>query len=115
LPIPNHLLRRVERLIRQSRKCHEHLRKAQRIAAAMKRQEERRILKPFLDELLRKLTTASPRGRVVHDRIKQGFKRAAALGLGALEAYVALKPWEYQGEKPGRPLKRGFRATDLLF
>ena len=113
--IPHSLVRRVERLIRQSRSHHDHIAKARRIAAAMKRQEERRVLKPLLDGLLQKMLAASPHGRVVRERIKQGFKRAVVPGLDAPEGYGAWQPGGYQGRKPGRPGEAGECAGDLRF
>jgi len=61
------------------------------------------LLRSLLDELLCQILASCSRGRVVRQRVAMGFKCAAALGLEAVEAYVALQPWEVKGKQPGRP------------
>lgn len=102
LGVPVGLVHEVERLIRESRARHVLMIDSQRRQVADQR-EERRLLRSLLKTLLRAILISSPCGRVVRQRIAAGFRNAAALGLEAVEGFIAMRPWECGGGRAGRP------------
>ncbi len=104
IAVPPDHVEEARRLVHASQQQHLRLREVWR-RESWEYGEQLRALRVQLDELGRRIYALCPRGRVIRSRVMRGFKRAMALGLEAVEAYVTLRPWECEGCRPGRPEK----------